>query len=290
MALKTVSIGTAIDIYQFDDGDTEYGVDTTGKVRAGTAPTNNDEVVRLQDLGNYILNTGLSTDNAIVRFDGDTGKIVQNSGVIIDDTGKIYPLSAKIGGAVNYTNFDGDGVLSLHGDARISYIQQIHLSSMKKGVGSPPGDGIKDGFPTLDFSSGADEEVFFSFVTPLAYDVSTNLFIHLLFFVDTAPATPAGVAWAIEWKAIAPGETVDFTVGTDTIVQVCPITTGSPTNDALLLDCDSISGGAGTVAPSDLLFCRLYRDTSDPGDTFANDVRLIGSHVNYIANKLGTPI
>jgi len=142
MALKTVSIGTAIDIYQFDDGDTEYGVDTTGKVRAGTAPTNNDEVVRLQDLGNYILNTGLSTDNAIVRFDGDTGKIVQNSGVIIDDTGKIYPLSAKIGGAVNYTNFDGDGVLSLHGDARISYIQQIQLSSMKKGVGSPPGDGI----------------------------------------------------------------------------------------------------------------------------------------------------
>ena len=33
-----------------------------------------------------VVGPGSSTDNAVVRFDGTTGKLIQNSGVIIDDS------------------------------------------------------------------------------------------------------------------------------------------------------------------------------------------------------------
>jgi hypothetical protein len=39
--------------------------------------------------GTYVSNNGSSTDNAIPRFDATTGKIIQNSGVIIDDSNNI---------------------------------------------------------------------------------------------------------------------------------------------------------------------------------------------------------
>ena len=37
---------------------------------------------------------GSSTDNAIVRFDGTTGKIIQNSGIIIDDTDNVTGITS----------------------------------------------------------------------------------------------------------------------------------------------------------------------------------------------------
>lgn len=38
-----------------------------------------------------------ATDNAITRFDGTTGKIIQNSGVLIDDTGHIAIIAGTVG-------------------------------------------------------------------------------------------------------------------------------------------------------------------------------------------------
>lgn len=91
MAIKTVSIGTAKDIYRFDDGDTEYGIETDAKIKVGTAPTVNDEVVRYQDIptpGDAVSASANITDNAIVRGDGGA-KGVQDSLPTIDDAGNI---------------------------------------------------------------------------------------------------------------------------------------------------------------------------------------------------------
>ena len=46
----------------------------------------------LSDGSNIVKNTGTSTDNAIARFDGVTGKLVQNSGAYIDDSGNVAGL------------------------------------------------------------------------------------------------------------------------------------------------------------------------------------------------------
>ena len=199
------------------------------------------------------------------------------------------PISSEFGdgGTTNYLQVAADGEINLFGTARVHKSIEIDLTSMKKGVGSPPADGLKDGFQTLDFDDTSDEEVFFKFIAPTDADLSCDMSIHLMFFVDTAPVGAANVVWGIEWKAIAPGETVDFTGGTDTILDIHAITTGTPANDALLLESEDIAGGAGAISPSDLLLCRLYRDADHASDTFTGDVRLIAAHVHYCSNKLG---
>src|SRR3990172_3340336 len=42
-----------------------------------------------------------STDNAAIRFDGTTGKLAQNSGVIIDDTNGVTGILALTGTTLN---------------------------------------------------------------------------------------------------------------------------------------------------------------------------------------------
>jgi len=56
-----------------------------------------------------VLNSGVSTDNAITRFDGPSGKSLQNSGVIIDD-------SDNLSGVGNITS---TGTSTLNGDVDI---------------------------------------------------------------------------------------------------------------------------------------------------------------------------
>lgn len=46
--------------------------------------------------GGDVVGPGVSTDNAIARFDGVTGKIIQNSLIVIDDAGDIYRSSNKL--------------------------------------------------------------------------------------------------------------------------------------------------------------------------------------------------
>lgn len=51
-----------------------------------------------------------ATDNAVARYDGTTGKLIQNSGVTIDDSGN---LTVSGGGATFGASGGGDAVLSL---------------------------------------------------------------------------------------------------------------------------------------------------------------------------------
>lgn len=51
---------------------------------------------QLPTLSNVVTNTSTSTDNAITRFDGTTGKLIQNSGVLIDDNNVLSIAANKI--------------------------------------------------------------------------------------------------------------------------------------------------------------------------------------------------
>ena len=104
MAKKSFWIGTTGPFY-FDDAEPQQDVSgtlpvgtnqaaiiTEGQMRVLTAPVLDDEVLRLDDVG---VNTGdvvgpvSATNEAVVRFDGTTGKRTQNSVVTIDDSGNI---------------------------------------------------------------------------------------------------------------------------------------------------------------------------------------------------------
>lgn len=78
---------------------------TTVKVYAN--PTTHRLLV---DLGSGVTGPGSSTDNAIVRFDGTTGATVQNSVVIIGDTGNVTGV-----GSIDATSYKVGGVAGASG-------------------------------------------------------------------------------------------------------------------------------------------------------------------------------
>jgi len=72
----------------------------------------NWNIIHASNSGN-VVGPGSSTDNAVARFDGTTGKVVQNSGVTIDDTGSVNIPTGQVykinGSALTQDNI-GDGV------------------------------------------------------------------------------------------------------------------------------------------------------------------------------------
>lgn len=67
--------------------------------------------------GDVVGPTGPITDNAIARFDGTTGKLVQSSNVTVDDSNQVSAASytATGGTAANYTMFVSSNTLSFRG-------------------------------------------------------------------------------------------------------------------------------------------------------------------------------
>ena len=107
MALKFVRIGSMSNIHVYDDGDFSEAIETDATIKAGTAPTDPSEVLRLSDVGTLVgsvVGPAVSTDNAIVRYNGITGGLVQNSLVLIDDLGNIsIPSGISIAEGANAT-------------------------------------------------------------------------------------------------------------------------------------------------------------------------------------------
>jgi len=58
-------------------------------------------------IGN-VIGPASSTDNAVVRFDGATGKLIQNSVVIMDDDGNINSQGSSVGGEKSFLNQNND--------------------------------------------------------------------------------------------------------------------------------------------------------------------------------------
>jgi len=70
----------------------QAGLATSGQLRVVQAPTAAEHVLRQDDLGTLVgdvVGPASSTDEAVARFDGTTGKKLQNSLVVIDDSGNI---------------------------------------------------------------------------------------------------------------------------------------------------------------------------------------------------------
>ncbi len=92
MADKFCRIGSMDNIHVFDDGAFDGGFETDDVIKAGQAPVVGIDVLRLVDVGVVVgdmYGPAASTDEAIARFDGVTGKRLQDSALILDDLGNL---------------------------------------------------------------------------------------------------------------------------------------------------------------------------------------------------------
>ena len=72
---------------------------TDGQLDVATAPVLDVNVLRLVDVGTLVgdvIGPAASTDHAVVRWDGVTGKLIQNSALILDDLGNLSKAVADL--------------------------------------------------------------------------------------------------------------------------------------------------------------------------------------------------
>jgi hypothetical protein len=100
MTVRHVRVGSLDNIHVYDDADFDGGIETDDVIKAFKAPVLPEDVLRLEDVGDLtgdVIGPATSTDNAIATFDGTTGKRLQSSLVLIDDTGDVLlPNSAYL--------------------------------------------------------------------------------------------------------------------------------------------------------------------------------------------------
>lgn len=154
---------------------------------------------------------GTSTDNAVVRWDGTTGNVIQNSGVILDDS----------------NNITGVASIAVTGEVKL--------------VGSPTVDGTLSGPSTRSFSSG-----YTTAVGDLVYldssgvwqkadaDASTTTYSGLLgIAMEVAVsaactvALPGSFVHATAFPTFTIGGTVYMSATAGVVTQTAPVTTDS---------------------------------------------------------------
>jgi len=143
---------------------------------------------------------GSSTDNAIARFNGITGKIIQNSAVIVSDLDAITGVTALTvdnlnldGNTISSTNAGGDIVVN----ANTTGAFEIASNATKAGIfrmREPAGSGVN----------------FISFQTP-ALAANTDYTWPNAFPLVSGYQLTSTVAGVMSWELSAPGAIVDQT-------------------------------------------------------------------------------
>jgi len=284
MALRTIRIGGNPDIIQYDDGDYDKSIEVDDPIKVNTAPVHDEDVLRKVDMpgiGEGVSSDANITDNVIVRGDGGARK-VQGSLVLIDDAGKIYPLSAAIGGAVNYLDIDGSGILTLHGNARIG--NDIYVSP--SGIRAPlikPASWVDHGISgAWSFDDGDDKTLVVNYRIPHRMDRSVAPKLHIKW--STAGADAGNCEWQVDYLYRSPDENTTA-AAQDTkniIVAASANANGLVSTDSPGLDLPS---GIDT-----LLQVRLKRLAAGLNDTIVDTVELHGLVFHCTTYRLGEPI
>lgn len=104
MVLRVARIGSIPDAIQYDDADFDSAIEVDTPIRVNAAPANANDVLRQADapgagaLGD-VVGPGSSTDTAFARFNGATGKLIQDGPITCDSPIKSGATQAAAGAA-----------------------------------------------------------------------------------------------------------------------------------------------------------------------------------------------
>jgi hypothetical protein len=82
-----------------------------------------------------VVNAASSTDNAVPRFDGTTGQILQTSSVVIDDSGNLTTAGLNTSGAVVFNDAGADVDFRVEGDTDANLLF-VDASTDRVGIGT----------------------------------------------------------------------------------------------------------------------------------------------------------
>jgi hypothetical protein len=143
LAKSTLTAGTGISI-------------TNGTGSITVAATNNGDVV----------GPASSTDNAIARFDSTTGKIIQNSGVTIDDSNNVSGVAQLNATTVDTTNIEVTNIKAKDGTASASIADSTGVFSHATTTVFPAG---AVGTPAITTTGDTNTGIFFPAADTIAF-------------------------------------------------------------------------------------------------------------------------
>ena len=241
-----------------------------------------------------------STDNAIMRFDGVTGKLGQNSGILIDGSDNMSGVNSATLTEISAPSTPASGELALYADSTTSLPMakndagtEMQLSNgvyktitfNAGGMTPRTTNGATSGtqeLPTndinldyFDFDAATDEAVQVAFMMPDDWDLSTVKFKFI--WTDATTAGTGTVVWAVRAVATSNDDALDAAWGTPKGVSDAFIASGdnhtSSATTALTI--------GGTPALGDLVVFEFYRDADNGGDTYTQDARLLNVTMQY---------
>lgn len=145
---------------------------TTDGTSGQALTTNGSGVLSFSTVGN-VTGAASSVDNAVTRFDGTTGKLIQNSTAILSDSGSLT-ISGLTVGALSYPSVDGSvgQVLSTNGSGVLSLTTLVNnVTSGLMNTVTSTNIGVND---HIQFSKVDFKGVTITLDTTSAYSNATN--------------------------------------------------------------------------------------------------------------------
>lgn len=206
--------------------------------------------------------------------------------------------SVLAGGDSNYTKIGAEGTATLVGEAKAWEDLRIEPSVRQAaGAGVPAFEkyfddlaGTSKGVYLYSFTdesvAGNEKEVFFTMQTPHQW-AGTAISMHV-HFVPAATVNASDIIWGLEytWKDI--GETYGDTTIVQSSTTLVPDDANITAGKHYLAEFADISPGSTADGLSSILIGRLFRNSSDGGDTYTNKVGLLYIDAHYEVDSFGS--
>jgi len=233
--------------------------------------------------GGDVSGTGSSTDNAIVRWDGGTGTMVQDSAAFVDDTGVLTSDNYKRGIGIPlftagdagdlYQRFSGSGPgLFINVDGanvwkKINVMENItFIPSDMSNVGGPQAATLttRNGRPVVSFidpiNLAAEREVIFQGYLPTNYNVGATIRYEILY--ATTAVVAGFVAFNISWERLEPNVT-DIDIDNFLLFGTVPTAVGGPAGTVQVSTNVMVPAQIGNAPPGEGFRLRIRRVTAD---------------------------
>ena len=185
-----------------------------------------------------------------------------------------------VGSTDSYTKIDGSGILTMSGSGRVFKHLIVSAAGFGSGAGAPD-TGTQGTFATLLYASTGTEIAYYNLHLPEDWAAGTDITMKVYWAPTTGAA--GGVAWEIDWEAVATEANEVLGAGS-THIDIHDATQ-SLAWEALETPVGTIAGAS--IGTDDVIGICISRDHDDVIDNYGADAALIHLEIEYLSDKLG---